>query len=309
MKNIKRTVTIGIPAHNEENNIGLLLESILRQRQGSYKLEKIIVVCDGCRDKTAKIVRQFSKSNKAILLVNDGKRLGKGERINQLFQITNSDIFINFDADITLPDTETIAKMVKGLSDPKVGIVNVKNTPLAPTTLTEKLANVYECFWYEVTRNINDGNNVHNSTGTAYAIRKELFKKVTLEHWAVAEDHYLYFECVKNGFTFKFIKSTEVFYRLPNNLSDYIKQQSRWTLSKKKLEDNLEDWTSKHYSIPRNTKYKAYMYMFLKQPIMMPLATVIQLLMRIYKFRYVNSNNPAWEPIKSSKRMNLTTLR
>src|SRR3990170_5283265 len=43
----KFTVTVGIPAHNEEQNIKQLLTSIVSQK-GNFVLEKILVTTDGC---------------------------------------------------------------------------------------------------------------------------------------------------------------------------------------------------------------------------------------------------------------------
>ena len=37
-------VTIGIPAYNEEANIAFLLEDILKQRQETFQLKKILVI-------------------------------------------------------------------------------------------------------------------------------------------------------------------------------------------------------------------------------------------------------------------------
>ena len=46
-------ISFVIPAHNEEANIANLLNNLLVQTGSSFTLEKIIVFCDGCTDKTA----------------------------------------------------------------------------------------------------------------------------------------------------------------------------------------------------------------------------------------------------------------
>ena len=48
----KLTVTIGIPAYNEEANVRNLLVSLLAQKETNFKLQEIIVVSDGSTDKT-----------------------------------------------------------------------------------------------------------------------------------------------------------------------------------------------------------------------------------------------------------------
>jgi glycosyltransferase involved in cell wall biosynthesis len=57
----KLTVTIGIPAYNEEKSISNLLDSIIEQTQKDYVLEKVIVACDGCTDKTSEVVSEYVK--------------------------------------------------------------------------------------------------------------------------------------------------------------------------------------------------------------------------------------------------------
>ena len=48
----KQTVTIGIPAYNEEQNIGVLLSKLLAQKQIHYKLKEILIYLDGSIDHT-----------------------------------------------------------------------------------------------------------------------------------------------------------------------------------------------------------------------------------------------------------------
>ncbi|MCK5603213.1 glycosyltransferase, partial [Candidatus Pacearchaeota archaeon] len=53
-----------IPAHNEEKVIGRTLEHLLT---GKFTDEvEVIVVCNGCSDKTTKIVKSFQGSAKCI---------------------------------------------------------------------------------------------------------------------------------------------------------------------------------------------------------------------------------------------------
>src|SRR5688572_21677183 len=109
----KLTVSIGIPAHNEEGNIAQLLDTIIKQRQNSYILEQIYVACDGCTDKTAKIVSKYAKRYKFIKLIDDKKRLGKAERLNTMYQLNKSDFILIFDADLLLDTNNEIELMVK----------------------------------------------------------------------------------------------------------------------------------------------------------------------------------------------------
>lgn len=56
----KLTVTIGIPAYNEEQNIGHLLVNIFNQSTSIAILDEIIIVSDGSTDNTIKAIKKIT---------------------------------------------------------------------------------------------------------------------------------------------------------------------------------------------------------------------------------------------------------
>ena len=68
---------IGIMAFNEEANIKFLLESLLKQRLSSCKINEIVVVASGCTDKTEKIVESVANTNNLVRLAVQERREGK----------------------------------------------------------------------------------------------------------------------------------------------------------------------------------------------------------------------------------------
>ena len=101
----KLSLTIGIPAYNEEANIKGLILSIFEQEARTYSLEKIIVVVDACTDNTLDEILKI-KNGKIQLIVNN-QRKGKAYGLNVITRETNSDILVHFDADILLKDKKT----------------------------------------------------------------------------------------------------------------------------------------------------------------------------------------------------------
>src|SRR3989344_6610925 len=99
---IKKKILIGIAAYNEEKNIGHLLRSILSQKGDNFKIENIIVACDGCTDRTSIVAGKFQKNYPLIKVINDNRRKGKTSRLNEFYRMLKSDIFITLDADIIL---------------------------------------------------------------------------------------------------------------------------------------------------------------------------------------------------------------
>ena len=53
--------SVGITAHNEEKNIGKLLEALLGQELEQVEISEMIVVASGCTDRTCDVVREYEK--------------------------------------------------------------------------------------------------------------------------------------------------------------------------------------------------------------------------------------------------------
>src|SRR3989344_2939682 len=146
--NKKFTVTVGIPAHNEEANIKKLLDSILSQKRDNFELEKIIVISDGSADSTEKKVLEINSDK--IKLIADGERLGKPTRINQIFREANSDIVVIFDADIKLENDLVLDNLIKPfLNDSELMLVSGKSEPLPPVNFVQKVVYAGIKIWDE----------------------------------------------------------------------------------------------------------------------------------------------------------------
>ena len=190
----RKSVTIGIPAHNEESNISNLLKSIISQKGDNFKLDKIIVACDDCKDNTVREVRILSRKKPIIKIIDDGKRYGKAERLNRFYRMNNSDIFIAFDADIKLGHNQVVSQLVSKFQDPEVGLVGGGDTPFSPSNFIEKIIVTGINLWYEARININGGDSVHNHQGCVSAMSRSLCQKAILPEDLIADDEYLYFE-------------------------------------------------------------------------------------------------------------------
>jgi len=108
-----RELSIIIPAYNEETRIGGVLENYLevldREFPGSYEL---IVVCNGCTDKTFEITTSFSKKSDSIVGLCFEKRLGKGGAIIEGFKAAKGRLVGFMDADEST-EAEEYLKLVR----------------------------------------------------------------------------------------------------------------------------------------------------------------------------------------------------
>lgn len=298
----KKTVTIGIPAHNEERNIRELLRSILKQKGDNFIIEKIIVTCDGCTDKTADYVKSLQKEFPLIQLIDDGKRMGQAARLSEFYKTVLSDILITFDGDILLAHKKVIYEMVKAFDDKKVGLVGGKKMVVKQSKFLGKSIQAYEHFWLSVIGKLNSGNNVHNHQGPISAGRREFLNRVTIPKHIVASDHFLYFKAIEEGYSFQFAQNAIVYFKVPTTIRDYLSQEMRFTDSAEKIRKYFGKWVLEYYTIPASVKGKSYISTFIRHPFYLSSALVLQVLQRIVgPFYLEKNNNGLWTSIRSSK--------
>ena len=118
-RGILPSLSIIVPAHNEERMIRAKLQNLLSQDYPPDKLE-ILVGDDGSTDATAGIVRDFQ--HRGIRLFNSEIRRGKSAVQNQLVARANGEILVFTDADCLLP-TNALRVIVEHFAADDVALV------------------------------------------------------------------------------------------------------------------------------------------------------------------------------------------
>jgi cellulose synthase/poly-beta-1,6-N-acetylglucosamine synthase-like glycosyltransferase len=302
MKNKIKTVTIGIPAHNEGRNIGALLTDIGNQRGTNYKIEKVLVACDGCTDNTAEVVQKFHKKYRYITVINDGRRVGQKTRLNEFFKINSSDIFITFDADVSLGNSKVISELVKSFDKEEVGVVGGHDIPKIPTNFIQRIAVAGITLWYETRILFLNAKNAHNLHGCVIAFSKSFIKSVTIPKEIISSDTYLYYAAIDRGFTFSFARKAIVYYTAPKVLNDYLVQSSRFIGSTDEVSSEFNKYFEDHAIIPFTIKIRGITNALIQDPVYVPLSIVFQLIIRIYaRYLYKKPKNSIWTVAKSTK--------
>ncbi|OLB34868.1 MAG: hypothetical protein AUH11_16760 [Acidobacteria bacterium 13_2_20CM_57_17] len=123
MPNPPPSVTVLIPAHNEQSVIVQTVESVLLS---DLKGLHIIVVNDGSTDRTRDLLDENFSREPRVRIIHQVNR-GKAAALNVAMSLANTDIVVTIDADTEI-EPDAISKLVRHFSDPKVGAVagNVK---------------------------------------------------------------------------------------------------------------------------------------------------------------------------------------
>jgi len=119
VKDITRSVTIIISAHNEAAVIGKKIENSLAIEYPGSALE-IMVVSDGSTDATNEIVNQYAERN--VVIISSEIRKGKTAGLNSALSRAKGEIIIFTDADSMFP-IDTVKKFNESFNDESVGLV------------------------------------------------------------------------------------------------------------------------------------------------------------------------------------------
>lgn len=257
-------VTIGIPAYNEEANILRALSSIFSQKDGTYRLNKVIIISDGSTDSTVSQIKSFD--NKKAIVYPFPKRKGKAFRLNQIFKLSSSEILILMDADCTLAKN-AVSEMIKVFKkDASCVFVAGNATPVKPKYYFEKVVNVGVTIRKHVARKIGCGQNVYLFHGSLMGLKKKFYKKISIPA-SPGTDAYLYFKAKKESLKSQVSEKAKVFYILPNKLMGHFKQSSRFLTSQKAMSKFFGTQVLCEYNLPANLVIFETMKQFLYQPI------------------------------------------
>lgn len=102
-----------IPAYNEEERIVERLRSLTDYFEKSSESYELIVIADGCTDKTPELVSKFAEDNHRVRLLVFPERLGKGGAMVEGMKEARGDVVVIADADESVPPRELFKLVVE----------------------------------------------------------------------------------------------------------------------------------------------------------------------------------------------------
>jgi glycosyltransferase involved in cell wall biosynthesis len=295
-----KTLTVGITAFNEQANIKNLIKSVLRQKEISFKLKKVLVVSDGSTDKTELIVKKITDHNSKVFLIADRQRKGKTCRLNELYKLNNSNFLLTLDADILLSSDMEIEKMIKYFSNKKTQVVAANLVPVQPEGFWANVIYTIYKIWDEIRVSINDGDHIANLYGAATMLRKNFSKKVRYPT-ITCDEEYLYILAKQvNGF--RFAKDTQILYIPVSKLSEYRIHTARVYKERNSLISYFGPNILKLHQVPFSYKFKAILKYFVKSPVFTILALGLTVFLRMFpEFDTLNEHG-LWQITTSTKK-------
>ena len=115
-----KSISFIVPAYNEEKTIREALRKLIAL---DVNLEKeILVIDDGSKDKTAKIVREMARENISVKLISHKQNAGKGAALRTGFDLASGDIVAIQDADLEY-NVDDFKKLIKPIASGKFKVV------------------------------------------------------------------------------------------------------------------------------------------------------------------------------------------
>ncbi len=211
------TCSLGIMAHNEEANIGRLLEAVFSQRMKNVTVTEIVVVASGCTDNTEAIVCDWAKRDRRIRLLVQEKRTGKASAINEYLPQAREKILVLCSADL-LPEADAIEQLVAPLIDPEVGMTSSRPVPVNDP---ERFMGFAAHMLWDLHHRINL---ISFKAGEMCAFRK-IFERIPY-HTAVDEAS---IEPVVRGqgYRVQYVPTAVVYNKGPETVADFLSQRRR----------------------------------------------------------------------------------
>lgn len=101
------TLSIVIPAYNEEKGIAEMIQRVLGAREELVKsgvqLQELLVVDDGSRDRTAQIIQEIANQDECVRLIRHERNRGYGGALKTGFSKARGELIGFLDADGTYP--------------------------------------------------------------------------------------------------------------------------------------------------------------------------------------------------------------
>jgi cellulose synthase/poly-beta-1,6-N-acetylglucosamine synthase-like glycosyltransferase len=237
---VEHSITVIIPARNEEKNIGACLQSLIQQNYPKNKFT-VIVVDDRSIDTTANIVQQLSQQSQISisLFKSDDSAVIRSPKIRALthgIQHSSGEIIVTTDADcIAHPNW---ISTINSYFEPHIGIV----TGLTVYQKNNKLSNLFWGIQFldfisytAIAAGAIGMNKVLVSNGSNMAFRIEAFDESggfeTLTHINTGDDSLLAQKIVENGKwkpRFAFEESAIISTQPAATWKEVLHQRMRW---------------------------------------------------------------------------------
>ena len=221
------SVSVLIPAFNEEESIEGTIESILKSK---YKnLLEIIIINDGSSDNTLKIAKQLEKKYSNVK-VFDKKNSGKADSLNQALKIAKGELVAIVDAD-SFPDQESLSTMIGYFEDEKVGAVTTRILVRNKNNFLRRMQAIEYKVIAFTRKMLGFLDSIYVTPGPLALYRKSALKKIKgFDPKNMTEDIEATWHLIHDGYKIRMSFISKVTTVAPDTLKKWFTQRIRWNI-------------------------------------------------------------------------------
>jgi len=142
-----RSLSIVIPAFNEEARLPSTLQQVAEYlRSKNFSFAETIIVDDGSRDGTAKLVEQWQREHPDVRLLRNPGNRGKGFTVRHGVMESRGEWILSTDADLSAPidQLDKLIAAVEGPSGQLAQSVNAAKIAIGSRALDRSLVGVHQ---------------------------------------------------------------------------------------------------------------------------------------------------------------------
>jgi len=226
--NRQPTVSILVPARNEEKHITKSLESLAGLDYPKDKLE-VMVIDNGSTDRTLALAKEFKKRFLGRLKVKTltVPAAGKGNALNEGIRHASGEIIGVLDAD-TFVTTDCLERMVPYFKDASVGAVTNYVKPIRAKGVLASLQSIEYVFSSFSKKILSTLDSLYIVPGTLSLVRKRVLKKIGFSSDTLTEDMDMALCILKSGYRIENNMDAVAYTSVPADFAGLLKQRVRW---------------------------------------------------------------------------------
>lgn len=220
------TISVIIPAYNEEGVIIKTVNSVLDADYPKNKME-VLVVNDGSKDKTVDEVNSIK--DKRVKLIDKVKNSGKADSLNKGIDKAKGEVIITLDSDSYITK-DSIRRLVSYFDKDVAAVTSaVKVREDKDLNFYEKLQRVEYLFTIFNRRLFSMINGVYVTPGPLSAFKKQIFDELGgFDRNNIMEDQEMALRIQSANYRIESCMDAVVYTDVPKDFSSLMRQRERW---------------------------------------------------------------------------------
>jgi cellulose synthase/poly-beta-1,6-N-acetylglucosamine synthase-like glycosyltransferase len=229
--------TIVIPAYNGEYHVIKTINSVIKLEYPPDRFE-VIVINDGSKDQTEKIVKDYIKKydkknsgndHVSLRLINQPCNMGKAEALNEGVRLAKGEYFICIDADSTVDSDALLYMMDMFERDKKLAIATPVMKVYDPETWLQKFQRLEYMSSALIVKLMGYMNANYVAPGPFSVYKLSVLRKLgKFDGKYNIEDQEIAWRAQKHNYKIRQCSRAFVYTVAPRNLKSFTRQRTRW---------------------------------------------------------------------------------